>query len=69
MGSVKAGDGFKALVVGPDEPTKMEIHWDQPIEGAGDTSTRLEELDRLREAGKVTDEEYAAQRQRILGSL
>lgn len=69
LGSVKAGGGFKALVVGHDEPTKMEIHWDQPIEGAGDTTARLEELDRLREAGKVTDEEYAAQRQRILGSL
>ena len=68
LGSLKVGDGFKALVVGPDDPTAMEIHWDQPIVG-GDSSARLEELDRLRQAGKVTDEEYNAQRQRILGSI
>ncbi|GAA3527862.1 hypothetical protein GCM10022234_26340 [Aeromicrobium panaciterrae] len=69
LGSVKAGGGFKALVVGPEEPTTMEIHWDQPADGSGDASARLEELDRLHQAGKVTDEEYAAQRQRILGSI
>jgi hypothetical protein len=34
-----------------------------------DVSTRLEELDELRKQAKITDEEYQAQRQRILGSL
>lgn len=68
LGSLKVGDGFKALVAGPDSPTSMEIHWDQPI-AAADSAARLEELDRLRQAGKVTDEEYNAQRERILGSI
>lgn len=73
MGSLKVGDGFQATVAGPDEPTSMEISWDQPVAGAGpsdaDVSARLDELDRLRREGKVTDEEYAAQRNRILGSI
>lgn len=75
LGSLRVGDGFKALVVGPDEPTAMDIHWDQPVAASGgadpsdDVPDRLAELDRLHLSGKVTDEEYAAQRQRILGTL
>jgi hypothetical protein len=30
---LRVGDGFKALVAGPDDPTSMEIHWDQPVSG------------------------------------
>lgn len=33
LGSLRVGDGFKALVAGPGDPTSMEIHWDQPVEG------------------------------------
>ncbi|MDR7087588.1 MFS family permease [Aeromicrobium panaciterrae] len=75
LGSLRVGDGFAALVVGPNEPTAMEIHWDQPISAQGspeesvDVPARLAELDRLHRAGKVTDDEYNAQRERILGSL
>lgn len=68
FGSLRVGDGFKALVAGPESPTSMEIHWDQPVSGT-DVSTRLEELDRLRRDAKISEEEYEAQRQRILGSL
>lgn len=30
---LRVGDGFKARVVGPEDPTAMEIHWDQPVPG------------------------------------
>lgn len=74
MGSVGVGDGFRALVVGPDHPTSMTIDWDSPLPGdaqpaGSDVSTRLEELDRLRRDATITEEEYQAQRLRILGSL
>ncbi len=75
LGSLRIGDGFKALVVGPDEPTAMDILWDQPViqtdsaDASDDVPARLAELDRLHRAGKVTDEEHQAQRERILGSL
>lgn len=80
MGSLRVGDGFKAHVAGPDKPTAMDIHWDQPVaatsaasaggaDESGDISSRLEELDRLRRTEVITDEEYRTQRERILGSL
>lgn len=76
MGSLRVGDGFKALVAGPDDPTSMEIHWDQPVAGAHssagddqDVSDRLDELEQLKAEGKVSDAEYQAARRRILGSL
>jgi hypothetical protein len=77
MGSLRVGDGFKAHVVGPEKPTSMEIHWDSPVpagapsasEASPDLSTRLDELDQLRHDAKITDDEYHAQRQRILGSI
>lgn len=31
LGSLVVGGGFRALVAGPDEPTAMTIHWDQPV--------------------------------------
>lgn len=31
MGSLKVGDGFHALVAGPDNPTSMDISWDKPV--------------------------------------
>lgn len=68
LGSLRVGDGFKALVAGPKSPTAMEIHWDQPVSGA-DVSTRLEQLERLRREARISDAEYEIQRQRILGSL
>ncbi len=73
LGSLAVGDGFSALVVGPDDPTRMEIHWDRPLAADGhpadDVSARLAELDRLHRDGQVSDEEHHAQRERILGSL
>lgn len=70
LGSVGVGDGFRAQVVGPEKPTAMEIDWDAPMHGSGqDTSVRLSQLDRLRDEGKVTAEEYQAQRRRILDSI
>lgn len=83
MGSVRVGDGFRAMVVGPEHPTSMTIDWDSPLPGSApadsghappgadtpDVTARLEELEQLRREAKVTDEEYQAQRQRILGSL
>lgn len=69
LGSLGVGDGFRALVTGPDRPTSMEILWDQPISGSADVVTRLAELDRLHSTGQVTDEEHRAQRARILDSL
>ncbi len=79
MGSLRVGDGFRADVAGPDKPTAMDIHWDQPVSAtpappapsgaAGDVSTRLEALERLRRGDLITVEEYEAQRERILRSL
>ena len=81
MASLRVGDGFRALVAGSEDPTSMEIHWDEPVPesartGDGqtdlpslDVSSRLDELEQLYRDGKVTEPEYQAQRQRILGSL
>jgi hypothetical protein len=77
MASLRVGDGFKGRVVGPDKPTSMSIDWDSPVPGATsaasepapDVSARLDELDRLLRDARITDDEYQAQRQRILGSL
>lgn len=73
LGSLRVGDGFRALVVGPKDPTAMEIHWDQPLEvsgsGPSDVAARLAALDALHTEGKVTESEYAEQRARILDTL
>lgn len=79
MGSLRVGDGFRAMVAGPENPTAMDILWDQPVSGAPttaaadpgptDVSARLAALDRLRRDDLITVEEYEAQRERILGSL
>jgi hypothetical protein len=72
MGSLRVGEGFRATVAGPDDPTSMDISWDQavgPAGGGADASARLEVLDRLRSEGRITAEEHAAQRARILESL
>lgn len=77
IGSLSVGDGFKAHVVGQEKPTSMEIHWDSPVRGGAPSSTepspdvseRLDELERLRRDARITDDEYQAQRQRILGTL
>ena len=72
MGSLRVGDGFRATVVGPDKPTAMNIDWSAPVaarETSDDLSGRLDELERLRRDEKITDAEYQAQRERILGSL
>jgi hypothetical protein len=63
-----------AVVAGP-QPTRFSIELPRPAPAAseGDETSsvedRLAHLDRLRTAGTVSDEEYAAERQRILGSL
>lgn len=78
MGSLRVGDGFRGLVAGPGNPTSMEISWDSPVPGSTTTGThdapkdvadRLDGLAQLRDAAKISEEEYQAQRQRILGSL
>jgi hypothetical protein len=81
MASLRVGDGFRAVVAGPDDPTAMEIRWDEPVPGTAaagahgeparvpDVSARLEELDALHRADQITLEEYEAQRARILGSI
>lgn len=71
MGSLKVGDGFRALVAGPEEPTSMEISWDQPVGNGSedDVAARLVALDRLKADGAVSEAEYQAQRERILGTL
>lgn len=72
MSSLRVGGGFKALVVGPEKPTAMEIKWDQPVGGdtaSADVTARLDALEKLRTDGRVTDEEYREQRERILGTL
>jgi hypothetical protein len=69
MASLRVGDGFEALVVGPEKPTAMTIDWDAPVTGSGDVGSRLEALEQLRRDAKISDAEYDAQRQRILGSL
>ena len=76
MAALRVGDGFRALVVGPDDPTSMTIDWDSPVPAVSttgatplDVAARLGELDELRRDARITDEEYQAQRQRILGSL
>jgi len=33
MAGITVGDGFKARVVGPEEPTAMEILWDERVRG------------------------------------
>lgn len=33
LGSIRPGDGFRALVAGPDDPTKMEIDWTASLPG------------------------------------
>lgn len=78
MGSLRVGEGFRATVAGPGDPTSMDISWDQPVGRpvvgpvvgtAGDAAARLEVLDRLRSEGRITEAEHAAQRARILESL
>ncbi|HKJ36146.1 MAG TPA: hypothetical protein VKA36_06230 [Solirubrobacterales bacterium] len=72
MGSIGIGDGFHALV-DPEDHDAIAIDWQRPIAGSGgdgeDVGERLEELERLRDDGLVTDSEYVEQRRRILGSL
>jgi hypothetical protein len=75
MGSIRIGDGFHALVDLEDHDA-IAIDWQRPIPGAGrggvdgeDVRERLDELERLRRDGHVTEDEYAEQRGRILGSL
>lgn len=71
LGAIQPGEGFEALVVGPEDPTNMEIDWSSPIPSAraGSPSDRLRELDDLRSQGLITDDEHAAQRQRILDAI
>ncbi|PWN03224.1 hypothetical protein DJ010_08885 [Nocardioides silvaticus] len=76
IGSLRVGDGFRALVAGPEDPTSMEIDWDTPVPGtaaaptgAGDVTARLAQLEELRRLDQITVEEYEAQRERILGTL
>ena len=74
LASLRVGEGFRALVAGPHDPTSMEILWDDSIAGEvveepTDVASRLDALELLRQEAKISDEEYQAQRQRILDSL
>lgn len=73
MAHLRPGDGFRAMVAGPEEPTAMDIAWDEPVPGTNtdgqEVSDRLAALDRLREEAKISEDEYHAQRSRILDSL
>lgn len=33
LGSLRVGDGFRAQVVGPEDPETMTIDWDSPVSG------------------------------------
>lgn len=48
---------------------KLECGSAAPVPGGADVRARLKRLDELRQEGVISDEEYAAQRQRILGEL
>lgn len=77
MGSLQVGTGFNALVVGPEKPASMEIRWDSPVasgepsrgDSSPDVSARLDDLEQLRRDARISEDEYQAQRQRILGSI
>lgn len=77
MANLKPGDGFRAKIAGPEKPESMDISWDEPVAGPGEADSaasggveaRLEALDKLRQEGTVSEEEYQAQRARILDSL
>jgi hypothetical protein len=78
MAALRVGDGFRALVAGPENPSAMDIRWDEPVSADGgqaatspqaDVSSRLVEVAKLHREKKITDEEYQAQRDRILDSL
>lgn len=71
IGSVQVGHGFRALVAGPEDPTSMEIAWDEPVGGAGTetVAARLAALDQLKADGSISADEYEVQRARILDSL
>jgi hypothetical protein len=70
-----AGNRYSAQVAGPDKPKNVIVDWRSPIEtapqtaGAPDGATRLRELDALRTQGLVTEDEYQAQRARILETI
>lgn len=72
IGAIQPGCGFRAKVVGPEDPTNMEIDWESPVGAATPTeplADRLKELDTLRDQGLVTEAEHAEQRRRLLDSL
>ena len=72
LGGIQPGNGFKALVVGQQDPTNMDIDWSAPTATSptvAPATDRLRELDDLKSQGLITDDEHAAQRQRILDSL
>lgn len=81
LGSLRPGDGFRALVAGPDKPQEMQIDWETRVTAAdassgtaehsadADPKARLDSLDQLRRDGHITDDEYDTQRRRILNSL
>jgi hypothetical protein len=59
--------------MGPRQPYPSPSYGFQPppppTAPAADPGTRLEVLDRLREGGQITDDEYAARRQTILDGI
>jgi hypothetical protein len=66
------------VYVDPADPENMLIDWAAPVAGGataddapvrGDAAERLAQLQRLRDAGQITEDEYRAQRQRILSDL
>lgn len=66
-----------AVYVDRNQPDKLVIDWAESTEPLAETpkaappdvSSRLAELDRLRDRGQITEAEYAALRERVLSEL
>ncbi len=69
LADVRPGGVLRALVVGPEEPTSMEIDWQSGQSAPAEPADRLRRLDALKADGLVSDDEYADERRRILDAL
>jgi hypothetical protein len=74
LAHLRVGDGFRATVAGPGDPTNMDIDWAAPVPATGpvpddEPAQRLRQLEELLRQGLVTEAEYRSQRARIIGSV
>jgi len=69
MGGAAAGTGFQAYM-DPELAELVELEAKEKAGGGqGDASSRLQELQQLKDAGMITDAEFAAKRQAIIESI